>query len=59
VLVDQNKSLVMTHKEFKDLLDNDDIRVCKLGRGFRRRTVGWKQFESWLKDPLFDRDRYD
>jgi hypothetical protein len=50
---------MMTHKEFKDLLDNDDIKICKLKYNFRKRTIGWKQFERWLEDPLFDTDTFD
>lgn len=55
----QNKSLMITHKEFKDLFDNDDIRICKLEYKFRKRTVGWKQFETWTKDSDFDPDNFD
>lgn len=58
-LIDKNKDLMITHKEFKDMLDYDDIRICKLGFNFRKRTVGWKQFEGWLKDPQFDPDKFD
>ena len=57
LIISKNKDLKMTHKEFKDLLDNGDINICKLGPNFRRRTVGWKQFEKWLRDPLFDPDK--
>jgi len=49
--------LRIRHKEFKDLFDGDDIKICKLGHEFRRKTVGWKQFERWLKEPNFDADK--
>ncbi len=57
--VDSNKNLLMTHKEFKDLLDNDDIKICKLKTNFRKRIVRWFQFEKWLRDPEFDPDKFD
>lgn len=57
--VDQNKDLMITHKEFKDMFDSDDIKICKLKHGFRKKTVGWKQFERWLKDMVFDPDKFD
>lgn len=59
MIVDKNKDLLITRKEFKDLLDNDDIKICKLKRNFRRRTVGWNQFEQWSNDPLFNPDNFD
>ena len=59
LLVNQNKGLMITHKEFKDLLDSDDIKICKLKYNFRKRTVGWKQFEKWLKDPIFDPNKFN
>lgn len=54
-----NKGLMITHKEFKDLIDNDHIKICKLKHNFRKRTVGWNQFERWLKDTKFDPDKFD
>lgn len=38
-----------THKEFKDMLDNDDIKICKLSKSFRKKSVSWRQFEQWLE----------
>jgi hypothetical protein len=56
--VNQNKNLMITHKEFKDMIDNDNIKICCLPRDFRKKTIGWNQFESWLRDPLFDPDKF-
>jgi hypothetical protein len=53
------KGLMITHKCFKELIDNDCLLVCKLGSNFRRRTVGWGQFEKWLKEESFDPDKLD
>lgn len=53
----KNTSLLITHKEFKDLIDNDYLLICQLPSSFRGRTVGWKQFEYWLRDPNFDADK--
>lgn len=58
LLVNKNKDLMITHKEFKDMIDNDDIKVCILPVSFRKKTVGWNQFESWLKDLSFDPDNF-
>jgi len=58
-LVDVNKTLMITHKEFKDMLDNDEIKICKLGTNFRKRTVGWNQFETWQNNPDFNPDKFD
>jgi hypothetical protein len=55
----KNKDLMITHKEFKDLIDSGDIKICRLNPNFRKRTVGWKQFEGWTKDPAFDPDKFD
>lgn len=55
----QNKGLIITHKEFKDLLDDNHIKICKLNHNFKKRTVNWKQFEKWRRDPLFDSDKFD
>lgn len=57
LFVNKNKDLMITHKEFKDLFDNDDIKICKLNSNFRKRTVGWKQFENWSKNLDFDGDK--
>lgn len=54
ILKNQNKGLMMTHKEFKDLIDSRDIKICKLNPTSRKRTVGWKQFEKWTRNPYFD-----
>ena len=59
LFIDQNKGLMITHKEFKDMLDNDNIKICKLKQNFRKKTIGWKQFERWLKDITFDPDKFD
>lgn len=59
LLVDKNKDLMITHIEFKDMLDNNNIKVCKLKHNFRRRTVSWNQFEKWLRNPSFDSDKFD
>ena len=56
-LIDNNKNLMITHKEFKDMLDNDDIKVCKFGFKFRKRTVSWKQFEQW-QDATYNYDKF-
>jgi hypothetical protein len=55
----KNNGLVMTHKEFKVLFDNDDIKICKLKPLFRKRSVGWHQMERWMDDPEFDADKFD
>ena len=55
----KNKGLMITHKEFKELIDADDIKICVLPLNFRKRTVGWKQMESWQRDPEFDPDKFD
>ena len=55
----ENKDLMITHKEFKDLIDDGHLKICSLNIGFRRRMVGWKQFEKWLKDKDFDPDKFD
>ena len=57
-IVETNPDLMMTHKEFKDLIDTDNIKICRLNPLFKRRTVGWKQFESWLNQPGFDPDKF-
>ena len=59
LFVDKNKDLMITHKEFKDLFDNDHIKICKLKPNFRKRTVGWKQMEGWQSNPEFDADEFD
>ena len=59
MIIDKNKDLMITHKEFKDMLDNDNIKICKLKYNFRKITVGWKQFEGWTKDLNFDPDKFD
>jgi len=59
LFVNQNKELMITHKEFKDLLDNNHFKICKLKPKFKKRMVYWKQFEKWLKDPKFDPDSFD
>ena len=59
LLKSENKDLMITHKEFKDLIDNGDIKICKLNPNFRRKTVGWSQFEKWTKNPSFDPDKFD
>lgn len=59
LLKSQNKELMITHKEFKDMIDNDDIKICILPVNFRKRTVGWKQMESWHRNPNFDPDKFD
>lgn len=56
--VDCNKGLMITHKEFKDLIDSDNLKVCMLKPNFRKRTVGWDQFEMWLRDSEFDCDKF-
>ncbi len=58
-IVDKNKELLITHKEFKDMLDNNELKICLLNQKFKKRTVGWKQFEYWLRDPHFDPDKFD
>ncbi len=58
-IVDKNRGLLITHKEFKDLVDNGDIKICKLKCNFRRRTVGWKQLEQWSRDYSFNPDKFD
>lgn len=45
--IKKNKSLKMTHKEFKDMIDNDEIKICKLSLNFRKRSVSWQEFEKW------------
>jgi hypothetical protein len=55
----ENIGLMITHKEFKDYIDNDLLIICKLKPHFRKRTVGWNQFESWLKLTNFDADNFD
>ena len=55
--MEKNKGLMITHKEFKDLLDNEDIKICVLPVGFRRRTVGWNQVGLWMRNPEFDPDK--
>ena len=57
LLKSKNKELMITHKEFKDLIDTDNLKICVLPVNFRKRTVGWKQFESWQRDPEFDPDK--
>lgn len=59
LFVDNNKDLIITHKEFKDLLDEDHIMICRLKPNFRKRTVGWGQLEAWSEDPEFDADKFD
>ena len=55
----KNRSLKISHKEFKDLFDNDDIKICKLKPKFRRRTIFFKEFERLSKDHYFDPDKFD
>jgi hypothetical protein len=47
----ENKNLMMTHKEFKDLFDDGHIKICKLDKEFRKRTVRWNEFEKYLAEP--------
>ncbi|MFH0869865.1 MAG: hypothetical protein V1866_02305 [archaeon] len=54
-----NNSLKIRHKEFKDLLDNDHIKICLLKPNFRKRTVGWTQMERWQRESDFDPDKFD
>ncbi len=54
----KNKELLITHKEFKDLIDTDNLKICVLPLSFRKRTVGWKQIEFWQNDPNFDPDNF-
>ena len=56
-ILKSSPNLMITHKDFKDLIDNDGIKICELKPGFRKKTVGWKQFEKWHKDPMFDPDK--
>jgi len=56
-IINSNPDLMITHKEFKDMIDNGDIKICMLNPEFRKRTVGWKQFEWWLRDKSFDPDK--
>ncbi len=58
-IITENKNLMITHKEFKDMIDNGMITICVLKPNFRRRTVGWGQFEKWLKNSDFDPDKFD
>lgn len=53
----KNKGMMIRHKEFKDLLDNDDITICLLSKNFRMRTVNWRQFEAFANDACFDPDK--
>lgn len=59
LIADSNKKMFITHKEFKDMIDNSEIQLCKLKLGFRKRIVFWKQFERWQKDPHFDPDSFE
>ena len=54
---DNNKDLKIRHKEFKDLFDEDHIKICKLSPGFRRKSISWKQFEYFSRDSDFDPDK--
>lgn len=54
----KNRNLKISHKEFKDLFDNDDIKICKLKPKFRKRTIFWKEFERLSKDPDFDPNKF-
>ncbi len=36
-LADLSKELMMTHKEFKDMIDTDEIKICKLGSNYEIR----------------------
>ena len=56
---DADKGMMITHKLFKDLIDSGDLKICRLGINFRRRTVGWGQFERWQEDESFDPDKFD
>ena len=53
----KNNDLRIRYKEFKDIFDSGHIKICKLGYEFRRKTVGWKQFEGWLRESNFDADK--
>jgi hypothetical protein len=55
----KNNGLKIRHKEFKDLFDNNHIKICLLKPNFRRRTVGWTQMESWRRESDFDPDKFD
>ena len=55
----KNNDLRIRHKEFKDLFDDDCIKICLLKPNFRRRTVGWTQMERWQREPDFDPDKFD
>ena len=59
LLISKNRGLTITHKEFKDLIDNDGIIICKLKPRFRKRTASWQQFERWTKISSFDPDKFD
>jgi len=58
-IVESTNNMLITHKEFKDMIDNDLIKICKLKPSFRRRTIGWKQFERWHRDPDYDSDKME
>lgn len=51
--------MIITHKEFKNLLDRDYLKICKLKPNFRKKTVGWKQFEEGQNNPCFDPTKFD
>ncbi|MCK4670561.1 MAG: hypothetical protein KAT43_05140 [Nanoarchaeota archaeon] len=59
LLKSQNKDLLITHKEFKDLIDSGDIKICRLNPNFRRKTIGWKEFEGYTRNLDFDPDKFD
>lgn len=59
LFVSHNKDLMITHKDFKDLSDKGHIMICRLKPNFRKKIVGWNQFEDWTRDPEFDADKFD
>jgi hypothetical protein len=54
-----NKNLTMTCRQFKAMFDAGHIKICMLKHDFRRKTVGWYQFEEWTRNPAFDADKFE
>lgn len=52
----KHQNLMMTHKEFLDLFHNQ-MPLCALEEGFKKRPVFWKLFEKLLRIEEYDSDK--
>jgi hypothetical protein len=49
----KNPNLKMTHADFLTLF-NDQMTICTLEDGFKRKAIGWKLFDILLRTPDYE-----